>query len=126
LREDRGERLDHCAYPDGKILLIGFPDRHVNHSCDPNAYKLYEDEATYAVARRRVGGGEEITFDYNINTAGGTSWPCNCGAARCRGESVGDFFSLPPEIQLEYLPLLADWFVRRHASKLGRSDRESP
>jgi hypothetical protein len=78
-----------------------------------------EDDAAYAVARRRVGRGEELTFDYNINTAGGTSWPCNCGAARCRGESIGDFFSLPREIQLEYLPLLADWFVRRHPNKIA-------
>jgi hypothetical protein len=35
LREDLGERADHCDYPDGKVVLLGYPDRHINHSCDP-------------------------------------------------------------------------------------------
>lgn len=119
LREELGERVEHCSYPDGRIVLVGTPDRHVNHCCDPNAYKLYECGEVYAVARSPIRAGKEITFDYNINTADGTSWPCNCGAVRCRGRSVGDFFSLPREIQLEYLPLLADWFVRRHESEIA-------
>ena len=28
LREELGERADHCDYPDGKIVLLGAPDRH--------------------------------------------------------------------------------------------------
>ncbi len=47
IREDLGERLDHRAYPDGTIVLWGFPDRHVNHSCDPNAWELYEGDSSY-------------------------------------------------------------------------------
>ena len=47
-----GERVDHCSYPDGKVLLWGYPDRHVNHSCDPNAYEMFEAGASYLVARR--------------------------------------------------------------------------
>jgi hypothetical protein len=39
IREDLGERVNHCSYPDGRIVLFGFPDRHVNHSCDPNAWE---------------------------------------------------------------------------------------
>lgn len=42
IREELGERVDHCSYPDGKVVLWGFPDRHVNHSCDPNAWVAYE------------------------------------------------------------------------------------
>src|SRR5262249_26939195 len=42
IREDLGERVDHCSYPDGKIVLWDFPDRHVNHSCDPNAFEHSE------------------------------------------------------------------------------------
>jgi hypothetical protein len=38
LREDLGERADHCDYPNGRVMLIGPPDCYVNHSCDPNAY----------------------------------------------------------------------------------------
>ena len=119
LREELGERAEHCSYPDGKVVLVGFPDRHVNHSCDPNVYKVWEGNETYLVARRPIKADEEITLDYNINTSGGTSWPCHCGAARCRGRSVGDFFELPRAVQLEYLPLLADWFVERHAYEIS-------
>lgn len=119
LREDLGERADHCDYPDGKVVLLGFPDRHLNHSCDPNAYVLYRADECYLVARRSIRAGEEITCDYNINITGGSAWPCHCGAARCRGATTGDFFLLPPDIQQEYRPLLADWFVRRHAERLA-------
>ena len=125
LREDLGERADHCDYPDGKIVLLGFPDRHVNHSCDPSAYVSYEGGSCYLVARRDMQTGEEITCDYNINITGGTAWPCHCGATRCLGETVGDFFRLPPEMQREYRPLLADWFVRRHRERLKALEANS-
>jgi len=124
LREDLGERADHCDYPDGKIVLLGYPDRHVNHSCDPNAYVVYEGDRCYFAARRAIRAGEEITCDYNINITGGTSWPCHCGAARCRGETIGDFFLLPRQTQREYRPLLAEWFVRRHPERLASLDGE--
>jgi len=122
LRPDLGERADHCDYPDGKVVLLGSPDRYVNHSCDPNAYVLYEGEHSFLVARREIAAGEEITCDYNINITGGTAWPCHCGAARCRGMTTGDFFQLPPHIQREYRPLLADWFVRAHGDRLAELD----
>jgi uncharacterized protein len=122
LREDLGERTDHCDYPDGKVVLLGFPDRHVNHSCDPNAYVSYEHERCYLVARREIAAGDEITCDYNLNLTAGTAWPCHCGAPRCRGETVGDFFRLPLDIQREYRPLLADWFVRRYRERLAALD----
>jgi len=118
LRAELGERADHCDYPNGKIVLIGYPDRHVNHSCDPDAYVLYEGDRSFLVARRDIAVGEEITCDYNINITGGTAWPCHCGAARCRGTTVGDFFRLPLDIQREYQPFLAEWFVRAHRGRL--------
>jgi SET domain-containing protein len=126
LREDLGERQDHCDYPDGRVVLLGFPDRHTNHSCDPSAWVLYEGEGAYLVALRALAEGDEITCDYNINIAGGTSWPCRCGAARCRGETIGDFFLLPLDIQREYRPLLADWFVRRHMERVAALDGGAP
>lgn len=124
LRADLGERADHCDYPDGKMVLLGYPDRHVNHSCDPNAWELYDGGSSYLVARRGVAAGEEITCDYNINIASGTAWPCRCGAARCRGEVAGDFFLLPRAWQQEYRSLLAEWFVRRHRERVAELDRE--
>jgi len=126
LREDLGERPDHCDYPDGRVVLLGYPDRHVNHSCDPSAWVRYEGEAAWLVARRDIAAGAEITCDYNINISGGTSWPCRCGAARCRGVTDGDFFLLPQAIQREYRPLLADWFVRRHRDRVEAIDRGTP
>ena len=118
IRADLGERVDHCAYPNGKVVVLGIPDRHVNHSCDPNAYELFEDDSSYIVARRDIRSGEEITVDYNINITEGTAWPCRCGAGRCRGEVAGDFFRLPREWQHEYRPLMATWFVERNRERV--------
>ena len=119
LREDLGERADHCDYPDGRTVLLGFPDRHINHSCDPNAWVRYQAGRPLLVARRAIAAGEEISCDYSINITGGSAWPCRCGAVRCRGIVEGDFFRLPPGIQREYRPLLAEWFVRRHGDRLS-------
>lgn len=120
LQEEAGECHEHCAYPDGRVVLWEYPDRHVNHSCDPNAYELHENGEVHIVACRDIPRDEEITFDYNINTCGGSSRPCHCGATRCRGETIGDYFALPEDIQLEYRPLLADWFVKRYRGRLDR------
>lgn len=122
LREDLGELFEHCAYPDGKIFLWGFPDRHFNHSCDPNAFESYEHGQVFIRARRSIAVDEEVTVDYNINNSGGDSWPCLCGARRCPGQILGDFFLLPLEIQREYRPLLAPWFIRRHREKIRNLD----
>jgi len=119
VREEVGERIEHCGYPNGKVVLWGFPDRHVNHSCEPNAWEAYEGRAIYIVARRRIAAGEEITFDYLVNNSGGDSWPCNCGSRRCIGDTAADgFFGLPQQRQIEYLPLLADWFVAMHRDRI--------
>ena len=119
LRPELGEQADHCDYPDGRMVLFGVPDRYLNHNCDPNAWTRYDADGCCLVARRDVQSGEEVTCDYNINITGGTAWPCHCGAARCRGTTTGDFFLLPLEIQREYRPLLADWFVRRYGARLA-------
>jgi hypothetical protein len=121
IRVDLGERADHCAYPDGKVVLIAFPERHVNHSCDPNAYEYFEGQASYLVARRSIAADEEIVIDYNINITNGTAQPCHCRATRCRGEIAGDFFRLPLDWQREYRPLLAEWFVQRHQRRIEAS-----
>lgn len=118
LRPESGERHDHCDYPDGKVVLLGFPDRHLNHSCDPNAWVRYDGSVGHLAARRAVEVGDEITCDYSINLTGGSVWPCRCGTARCRHEVVGDFFRLPEPFQREYAPYLAEWFVRRHRGRL--------
>lgn len=122
IREDLGERIDHCAYPDGKVLLIGYPERHVNHSCDPNAFESFQDDGCYLMARRDIAADEEITIDYNVNITNGSTWPCQCGAMRCNGIVAGDFFELPLDRQREYRPLLADWFIRQHGDRVVALD----
>ena len=117
LRPDLGERADHCDYPDGKTVLLGHPDRCINHSCEPNAWVRYGERGAELVAMKAIAPGAEITCDYRINVTGGSRWPCHCGAARCRGEVVGDFFALPKPLQAEYRPYLAGWFVRRHVGR---------
>ncbi len=124
IREDLGERVEHCAYPDGTTVLFGPPDRHLNHSCEPNAWEQYDGGSSFLVALRDIAAGEEITCDYNVNIANGTAWPCRCGSARCRGVVAGDFFLLPREWQREYRPLLAEWFVRRHEERVAELARE--
>ena len=105
-----GERFEHCAYPDGKVMLVAPPGRYMNHSCDPSAYYRFEGTQQQAYARRAIAKGEEITVDYLINNPGGDTWPCQCASPRCRGETGTSFFKLPFEFQQEYYPLLADWF----------------
>ena len=109
---------DHAFLSDGKLLLVGEPDRYLNHSCDPNAYVWYRGTDIDIIARRPIRAGEEITVDYLINNAGGNSWECRCGSERCRGKTAPSFFDLPIDIQREYYPLLAPWFLRQHASRL--------
>ena len=101
------------------MFLVGFPDRHFNHSCDPNAFKRFHASAIQLISRSRIEAGTEITHDYLINSHGGSRWSCNCGAERCRGEAVPSFFDLPRPIQLEYLPLLAPWFLDRHPEQVA-------
>lgn len=53
--------LSHYAYRvDGEILFTVDNDRHINHSDDPNTYL----KGGYAIARRNIRKGEEITNDY--------------------------------------------------------------
>lgn len=120
IRPEMGELVEHCAYPDGRIMLWGYPDRHLNHSCDPNAFESFRDDNVEIVARHPIAIGEEITVDYLVNNAGGDSWKCDCSAARCRGMTATSFFDLPLEIQREYRPLLAEWFVSTYADRLAR------
>jgi SET domain-containing protein len=114
----RGESLYHCTSLDDRVFLVGPPDRYFNHSCDANAYKRFRGTAIEIVARRDIPAGSEITHDYLINTHDGSTWTCSCGSLRCRGTMPRSFFDLPKSIQIEYVPLLAEWFVSRHSERV--------
>lgn len=98
------------------------PERHINHSCDPNVYVRTAGGVRLVVALRPIAAGEEIAYDYCINSSGDTVWNCTCGAARCRRVVHSDFFHLPFDLQREYLPLLDEWFRRERAVDVAKLD----
>lgn len=121
LQPTDGERPEHAFLSDRRYWLVGPPDCYFNHSCDANVYNRCSDAGIHVVARRNVDADAELTIDYLINNEGGDSWECHCGADRCRGKTGHSFFTLPEEIQREYYPLLAPWFLERYADRLLRT-----
>ena len=61
------------------------PAMYVNHSCDPNAESLQEDDDIWVVAIQDIKKGEEITYNYGYDFDDYKSHPCKCGAKRCVG-----------------------------------------
>lgn len=119
LRAELGEYSYHCDYlAGGQTVLMRSPERHINSCCDPNTFVKTIDGVRHVVARRSIESGEEITYDYIIDCHGGAVWQCSCGNVRCRGTIVSSFFELPVVLQLEYLPLLNQWFIDEHRAKV--------
>lgn len=119
LHPEAGEFDHHCDYlADGLVVLMRYPERHINHSCDPNTFVKTLFEVRYVFALRDIRAGEEITYDYCINGFGNTVWECHCTSPRCRHSIHSDFFHLPEPLQIEYLPLLDDWYVRAYQPQI--------
>ena len=65
--------------------------RFINHSCDPNCDAVIEEERIWIEAIRDIAPGEELAYDYAYELEGRHTpaakrrYPCNCGAASCRG-----------------------------------------
>jgi len=116
LDPSKGESEQHCdRLEGGRQVYLGYPERHINHSCDANSFRRVTGEgAGEVVALRPVRRGEEITANYSIDLWDGRAWRCNCGSQRCLGIVPGDFFSLPLDRQIELSPFLSDWFIREH------------
>ncbi len=115
----------HCTgIGGGRVILLPTPDRYVNHSCDPNCFTVFIDGAGFKRALRDVRAGDELTSDYSINNFD-EDVRCECGAAQCRGIINADFFQLPPEKQIEYLPRLSKWFVTEHDKEVGQLRRRA-
>lgn len=103
---------------DGKTIHMQAPEKHVNHSCEPNMYLKTINSARNAIAMRDIKKGEEITGDYAIGGYYDSDIPCHCGSKRCRGTISPNFFKLPRERQLEYLPYLDAWFLEKFRNEL--------
>jgi len=65
--------------------------RFINHSCDPNCDAVIEDGRIWIETIRDVAVGDELVYDYAYvlderhTPAAKRRYPCNCGAANCRG-----------------------------------------
>jgi hypothetical protein len=115
LNATKGELERHCDWLwDGRQVYLPYPDRYVNHSCDPNAFLRWHGREAEYVALRPIRVHEEITHHYSLDSSGEVVWRCNCGSERCLRDVPADFFALPLDSQIELLPLLNDWFIREH------------
>ena len=81
--------VDDKTFIDGGVG--GNEARFINHSCEPNCEAVCEDGRIFVEARRDIGRGEELTYDYALRRAGRyrAGWKeryaCHCGAPSCRG-----------------------------------------
>jgi SET domain-containing protein len=126
LRPEDGEFAIHRDFlPDGTVALMCSPERHINHSCEPNSYIYSANRKRFLLAMREIGAGEEIFMDYALNAADGDEWECRCNVPTCRGFHKCDFFTLAPQLQRDYLPFLDPWFAEVHAARIQRLLSES-
>jgi hypothetical protein len=117
-RPDLGEREAYVDQIAGGVeIYLPAPGRHVNSSCDPSARVRWDDGECWAVAKRPIKAGEEITVDYVIATHNYEDLPCHCGTARCRGVIPGSVFKLGDDWLREYEPLMAEWFIRENRAE---------
>ena len=94
--EARGERHHTFLFAiDDDVVIDAAVDgneaRFINHSCDPNCDAVIEDGRIWIETIRDVAPGEELAYDYAYvleerhSPAAKRRYPCQCGAARCRG-----------------------------------------
>jgi SET domain-containing protein len=50
--------------------------RFINHACKPNCWVEIAGDTIWIRASRRIGRGEELTYDYS--TDGDKTFPCRC------------------------------------------------
>jgi hypothetical protein len=113
------QKTYECDWLDNdKIILMQAPEKHINHSCDPNTYVKTIDGIRRVIAMRDIKIGEEITYDYAINGYYDSDILCKCKSKNCRGTISPNFFKLPRERQLQYLPYLDTWFVEKFSGEL--------
>lgn len=115
----KGELEHHQDYLGNRNVLMQEPERYINHCCEPNTYVKTFNGVRWVLAYRDIEPGDEITYDYCIDSYGDFEWACTCGHPKCRKVHNTEFFALPPEKLEEYLPLLDDWYVAWRAREVG-------
>lgn len=125
LRPEQAPDIDVFIGADGKkkVVFTKSPERYINTSCDPNIITRTDmkNRVRGVFALRTILKGEEVTFDYAINSD--EEWeipiPCNCGSRNCRGIIRGNYFTPPKEVQSRYLSLLDKPFKRKFKDKIA-------
>lgn len=110
----------------GKVVRLKEPERAINHSCDPNSYTKTINQVRRVVAMRRIEKGEEITTDYAMNGYNDGTFECHCGSKNCRKTYQGNFFRLPKDVRLRYLPYLEKWFKKEHEPEVNSLSTVAP
>ena len=68
--------------------------RFINHACAPNCESVIEKGRVFIDAIRRIGPGEELTYDYQIPRDADDPpnidaiYACRCGGQDCRGSML--------------------------------------
>ena len=102
--------------PDSFLGPSGQADDYVNHSCDPNCAVYFENDYLILKTIKKIKKGQEITFDYGtIQFREPTTFYCDCGSRKCRGQ-ITNFFMLPPALKQKYIarnmvPLLSRYKI---------------
>jgi len=107
------------TFLDGTVILMHAPEVYINHSCEPNSYLRTIGESWCVYAMRAIKKGEELTHHYSVSNFQNWNMKCRCGSANCLGIVPGDFFRLPINIQLQFIPWLDDWYQEMHRERLA-------
>ena len=95
IREKRYTEQNRGIYmfrlDDDRVLdatMSGNMARYINHSCDPNCVtevvEVDRDLHIIIFANRRIGRGEELSYDYKFDYEDDNRLPCMCGAQNCK------------------------------------------
>jgi len=59
--------------------------RYINHGCKPNCYAEIDSRRVYIYAKRKIGAGEELTYNYGKEYFDDFIKPHGCRCASCSG-----------------------------------------
>lgn len=119
-----------CLYPDptdessaGIIRWrLEVPGMLINHSCDPTTIDYPPNAETgEGYAARKIGKGEELTFDYCLQYCdhGPFFEKCECGTEKCRGSMMG-FKALAEEDKKRLFPAATKAVQAMYLADIGK------
>ncbi|XP_053667793.1 nuclear receptor binding SET domain protein [Anopheles marshallii] len=83
----------------------GNVSRFINHSCEPNCetqkWTIGETRVIGLFAIKDIKAGEELTFNYNLESLGNSKRVCLCGAERCSGY-IGEKYRPPKKEEVAF------------------------